>query len=171
MKKLFWFLIIIAFLVLTWSVAGSSIISPISQNTQISLITPTPSVFTFAKVTRVFDGDTIQIETGEKVRYIGMDTPEVYPSIQCYSEEAKKKNEELVLGKTVKLEKDISETDKYGRLLRYIFIGDQMINDDLVKSGSARVETVPPDIKYKQEFADSEKYAKENKLGLWGECF
>ncbi|HKB88398.1 MAG TPA: thermonuclease family protein [Patescibacteria group bacterium] len=143
----------------------------------IQVISPLPSFlpfspnFTYAKVTRVIDGDTIEIEDGQKVRYIGVDTSEIYPKIECYSEEAKKENENLVLGRTVKLEKDVSETDKYSRLLRYVYLDNEFINDELVKTGFAKVETVPPDIKYKSEFLESENYAKENKLGLWSKCF
>ena len=152
----------------------------------VSLKTPIPNA-TYAKVTRVFYGDTIQISTGEKIRYIGVDTSEVYPKEQCYSQEARKRNEELVMGKEVKLVKDISETDKYGRLLRYVYledvsdsshpgvpqsgtIGSILINDFLVKTGYAKVETVPPDVKFANQFLESQKYAKDNKLGLWGKC-
>lgn len=138
--------------------------------------TPTPSPVEIAqsetaKVIKVFDGDTIEIEGGIKVRYIGVDSTEVYPSKQCFSAEAKAENEKLVLGKEVTLIKDISETDKYGRLLRYVFVGDEFINDDLVKNGFAKVMTVPPDENYKDEFEASENYAKENNLGLWSKCF
>ena len=134
--------------------------------------TPVAKVFTsvtFAKVTRVIDGDTIVIDTGDHVRYIGMNTPELETS-QCYATEASEINKNLVLGKTVKLVKDVSETDKYERLLRIVYIGDQMIDDELVKDGSAKVMTVPPDVEYKDEFLQSQEYAKENKLGLWGKC-
>jgi micrococcal nuclease len=130
--------------------------------------TPTPSS-TFAKVTRVIDGDTIVIDTGAHVRYIGMNTPEVETS-ECFASEATQINTSLVLGKEVKLEKDVSETDKYGRLLRYVYVGTEMINDELVKDGSAKVDTVPPDTKYRDEFLQSEKYARENNLGLWSAC-
>src|SRR3990167_3408922 len=76
-------------------------------------------------VTRVIDGDTIEIEGGQKVRYIGIDTPETVDPrkpVQCFGVEASNKNKELVSGKRDRLEKDVSETDKYGRLLRYIYI-------------------------------------------------
>jgi micrococcal nuclease len=76
-------------------------------------------------------------------------------------------NSQLVLGKTIKLEKDVSETDKYGRLLRFVYVGNIFIDDYLVKNGFARVMTVPPDIEYESQFLESENYAKENKLGLW----
>ena len=74
-------------------------------------------------VTRVIDGDTIQVETSETVRYIGIDTPEiVHPDkpVECFGQQAANKNKELVLGKSVTLEKDVSETDRYGRLLRVV---------------------------------------------------
>lgn len=154
-----------------------------SQKTQTvnQAITPTPTPApTYSKVTRVFDGDTIEIEGGAKVRYIGIDAAEVYPKRLCFSDEALAKNRELVSGKVVKLEKDVSETDKYGRLLRYVFVEGPttssgqislFVNDFLVKSGFAKVMTVPPDVKYKDLFLESEKYARENNLGLWGKCF
>jgi micrococcal nuclease len=132
------------------------------------VLTLTPSA-TFAKVTRVIDGDTIVIDTGEHVRYIGMNTPEV-ESKKCYASEATAINKNLVLGKEVKLEKDVSDTDKYGRLLRYVYVGDTFVGDYLVKNGDAKVMTVPPDTKYKDEFLVSQEYAKENNLGLWGKC-
>src|SRR3990167_1293984 len=79
------------------------------------------------KVVKVIDGDTIEIDGGARVRYIGIDTPEtVSPTsaIECYGKESSNKNRELVEGKTVRLEKDVSEIDKYGRLLRYVYVGD-----------------------------------------------
>jgi micrococcal nuclease len=141
-----------------------SLISPISLTTPTSLNSPT-----FARVTKVIDGDTIEIENGDRVRYIGINTPEVEIS-ECYATEASEINKNLVLGKVVKLEKDVSETDKYGRLLRYVYVGDMFVDDYLVKNGYAKIETVPPDVEYKDEFLQSQNYAKENNLGLWKEC-
>ncbi len=125
-----------------------------------------------ALVSKVVDGDTIQLSDGRKVRYIGIDTPEtVHPTkaVGCYGQEASTKNKELVLGKTVALEKDVSDTDRYGRLLRYVYSDGVMINDLLVKEGYARVSTYPPDVKYQAIFSESEKIAREQKLGLWGD--
>ena len=181
MKRETRFIILGFLLVLTGYVIGFSrkqvsVSSPNPLNTPNSLILSFPEVLpasgsaTFAKVIKVFDGDTIEIETGEKVRYIGVDAVEVYPTPQCFSEEVLSKNKELVLGKVVRLEKDISETDKYGRLLRYIYIDGTFINNELVKNGFAKVMTVPPDIKYKDQFLESEKYARNNNLGLWSSC-
>lgn len=134
-------------------------------------MTPTPQgSATLRVVERVFDGDTIEIEGGQKVRYIGIDAAEIYPKRLCFSDEALTKNKELVSGKVVRLEKDVSETDKYGRLLRYVYVGDLFVNNELTKGGYTKVMTVPPDVKYKDLFLESEKYAKENNLGFWKEC-
>ncbi len=124
------------------------------------------------KVTKVIDGDTIKLENDEVVRYIGIDTPEtVHPSkpVQCFGEEASKKNTELVEGKEVKLEKDVSDTDKYDRLLRYVHVGDTFVNDYLVRNGYAYSSSYPPDVKYQDQFAQAEEEARENKRGLWAD--
>lgn len=127
---------------------------------------------TKAVVYRVIDGDTIKINEGKQtVRYIGIDTPEtVHPSkpVQCFGREASAKNKELVEGKEVILEKDVSETDKYDRLLRYVWLGDTLINELLVKEGFAQSSTYPPDIKYQDHFIKAQNEAMENKTGLWG---
>ena len=122
-------------------------------------------------VTHVVDGDTITIEGGQVIRYIGIDTPEtVSPSkpVQCYGKEASQKNRELVDGKRVTLEKDVSETDRYKRLLRYVYIDGQMVNKILVAEGYAHASSYPPDVKFQQEFTDLQKQAREQSLGLWG---
>lgn len=124
------------------------------------------------KVIRVIDGDTIKIEGDKVVRYIGIDTPEtVHPSkpVQCYGKEASDKNRELVEGKEIKLEKDVSETDKYSRLLRYVWLGDMMVNEYLVREGYAQSSTYPPDVKYQDRFLEAQRRAREEKKGLWGD--
>jgi micrococcal nuclease len=124
-------------------------------------------------VSRVIDGDTIELQNGEKVRYIGIDTPETIDPrkvVQCFGKEASAKNKELVEGKEVRLEKDISERDKYGRLLRYVYVGDVFVNEKLVAEGYAHAFTYPPDVKFSQLFLEKERLARENKLGLWGRC-
>jgi len=125
------------------------------------------------KVTRVVDGDTIEIEGGEKVRYIGIDTPETVDprkTVQCFGVEASKKNKELVEGKMVRLEKDITNKDKYNRLLRYIYVGDTFINLELVKQGFAYSYSYPPDIKHQDQFMKAQEEAREAKRGLWNAC-
>lgn len=130
-------------------------------------------------VTRVVDGDTIEIEGGQKVRYIGIDTPETVDprtSVQCFGKEAAVKNRELVEGKRVRLEKDVSETDKYGRLLRYVFVPSSssgqavFVNEVLVKQGYAFSSPYPPDVKYQDLFNKAEKEARGASRGLWQSC-
>lgn len=124
-------------------------------------------------VMRVVDGDTIEIETGEKVRYIGVNTPEsVDPrrKVQCFGKEASAYNELLVEGKRVRLEPDVEDRDKYGRLLRYVWVGDEMLNERLVMDGYAQLMTIPPNVKYVDRFKAAQTEAREAKRGLWGKC-
>jgi len=125
------------------------------------------------KVARVVDGDTIELEDGTKVRYIGTDTPETVnlnTAIECFGHEASNINKELVEGKEVSLEKDVSETDRYDRLLRYVYVGDVFVNDFLVRQGYANASSYPPDIKYQDQFTQAEAEARENNRGLWSSC-
>ncbi|OGK72953.1 hypothetical protein A2459_00335 [Candidatus Roizmanbacteria bacterium RIFOXYC2_FULL_41_10] len=122
-----------------------------------------------AAVCRVIDGDTIELCGGERVRYIGIDTPE---RDECYFQEAKEANEKLVLNKKVKLTKDVSETDRYGRLLRYVYVGDLMVNRYLVRQGYAYASTYPPDVLYSQNLIKMQHQASLEKKGFWGEkCY
>ena len=121
------------------------------------------------KVVRVIDGDTIEIAGGAHVRYIGMDTPETYPKVEFYGPEAKAKNIELVEGKLVTLEKDVSETDRYGRLLRYVYVDGVFVNGELVRLGYAEAVAYPPDTRYQWQLEQLEKEAKAAKRGIWGE--
>jgi micrococcal nuclease len=137
----------------------------LGEDTQVSSIEVLEDT---VKIKRVIDGDTVETENGNKIRYIGIDTPEMNP-VECYAEEATKKNRELVEGKEVRLEKDISEKDKYGRLLRYLWINDVMINELLVREGYAQSSTYPPDVKYQDRFREAERLAREESKGLWGD--
>ncbi len=125
-------------------------------------------------VIKVIDGDTIKLSNGQVVRYIGIDTPETnHPrkGRECFGEEAKLANKELVEGKRVRLERDVSETDRYGRLLRYVFVDGLFVNEYLVKQGYAHARSYPPDVKYQEIFRQAEQYAREQRLGLWsGVC-
>jgi micrococcal nuclease len=135
---------------------------------------PTATSSSQFTVTKIIDGDTIQVNGILKVRYIGIDTPETVDpkrGVGCFGKEASAKNSELVLGKIITMEKDVNETDRFGRLLRYVYINGVMINNELVRLGYAKAATFPPDVKYQSQFSESEKYARENKLGLWGNCF
>jgi micrococcal nuclease len=122
----------------------------------------------------VVDGDTIDVSiNGQKktVRYLLVNTPETVDPrtpIECFGKEASAANKAMVKGKAVYLAKDISETDQFGRTLRYIFTQDAFINAELVKAGYAQVATYPPDVKYEQYLRDLERQAREAKRGLWG---
>jgi micrococcal nuclease len=123
-----------------------------------------------AYVTGVYDGDSIQVRVGEAVydvRYIGMDTPEWY---ECYGHEAEAANREWVLGRVVRLEKDVSETDRYGRLLRYVYAGDTFVNAELVRLGYAQLSTYPPDVKHAVYFLQLQREARDAGRGFWSEC-
>lgn len=129
--------------------------------------------FEAAVITRVIDGDTVELSDGRKVRYIGIDTPETkHPTkgVQCWGKEASARNIELVEGKTVWLEQDVNDTDRYGRLLRYVWVSDQMINHQLVVEGFAFASSYPPDVAHQDLFAEAEKIARENNHGLWESC-
>ncbi|OGK19752.1 hypothetical protein A3D80_03330 [Candidatus Roizmanbacteria bacterium RIFCSPHIGHO2_02_FULL_40_13b] len=126
-------------------------------------------------VTRIIDGDTFEIQTRQKVRLIGIDTPELNTSTKkvpgCFGIQAKEKLSELIFNKQVRLMKDISETDRYGRLLRYVYFGENFINQDLIEQGFALASTFPPDVKYKEVFLKAQTEARENMRGLWKECY
>jgi micrococcal nuclease len=115
-------------------------------------------------VTRVIDGDTIIIEGGYHVRYIGIDAPE---SGEFYYLEAKQMNEGLVEGKKVRLERDISDKDSYGRLLRYVYVGDDFVNAEIIRQGCAWAIAYPPDVKYQVYLEAVEKEARQSKRGVW----
>ena len=132
--------------------------------------TPTPTTppgMTQARVVSVVDGDTIRVSISGQVftlRYIGMNTPE---RDQPYYDEATAQNAALVSGKTVFLEKDVSETDRYGRLLRYVHADGIFVNAELVRLGYAQAGTYPPDIKYNHLFFQLEREARQGNRGLW----
>jgi len=123
-----------------------------------------------ARVIDVIDGDTIVIEGGERVRYIGIDTPESTNQQQCFGDEAAERNRELVAGRMVGLERDVSERDRFGRLLRYVYVGDVFVNELLVRDGYAAPSTFPPDVKYQERFRAAERAARDRAAGLWGAC-
>ena len=118
----------------------------------------------FTTVIKVIDGDTIVIEGGNYVRYIGIDSPE---KNETYYTEAIQVNKKMVEGKRVRLQKDISDKDKYGRMLRYVYIDDVLINAEMVRLGYARAEAYPPDTNYQVYLEAMEQEAIRTKVGLW----
>lgn len=137
----------------------------------------TPSAFEDAIVTDVIDGDTLAVTIGGapfKLRYIGMDAPERgQPKLvaQCFAVQATEANRALVSGQTLKLERDKSNTDRYKRLLRYAYLPDgRMVNEVLVQAGAAFAKMYKPDVKYAGRFAQAQTAAQAAKLGLWASC-
>ncbi len=128
---------------------------------------PSPTATDTVRVTEVIDGDTIIIEGGYHIRYIGIDTPEIYPQVEAFGLEAWQANRELVEGKTVRLERDVSETDKYGRLLRYVWVDGTMVNAELVRRGLAEAKAYPPDTKYQTLLEALETEARLAGRGMW----
>jgi len=120
-----------------------------------------------ARVIQVIDGDTITVAGGYRVRYIGIDTPEVYPEKETYGTEAWQANRLLVEGRKVRLEKDVSDTDKYGRLLRYVYVDDILVNAELVRQGLAEARAYPPDTRYQDLLEKLEAEAKAAGWGIW----
>ena len=112
----------------------------------------------------VIDGDTIELKNNMRIRLIGINTPE---KDMYFFEESKSFMEILVLGKQVKLERDVTDKDMYGRYLRYVYLPDIFINLEMVKSGFANAYTYPPDIKYTDIFVEAQRWANENMAGLW----
>ncbi len=145
-------------------------------NTPLPTDTPTPTFErTAATCVSVVDGDTIKVDVDGTVytlRYIGIDTPEtVHPSkpVEWMEPEATEANRQLVEGETVYLEKDVSETDQYGRLLRYVFLEDGTnVNNELVRLGYAQSSTYPPDVRYQDLFIAAQQEAREAEMALWG---
>lgn len=120
-----------------------------------------------ATATYVIDGDTIEVDGEERIRYLGINTPE---SGRPYFAEATNENKKLVDEKEVNLEFDVQTKDKYGRTLAYVWVGETMVNLELVYRGYANVYTFPPNVKYKDLFLEAEKEARENCRGLWYPC-
>jgi len=135
----------------------------------------TVTATTTAQVLEVIDGDTIVVSIANKkefVRYIGIDTPEYSEDGQaeCYAAEATAANKTMVADQTVSLMGDQANRDKYNRLLRYVYVGEQFVNAELVKNGFAKTLYIPPDTTYASEFKALEKAAKQQKIGLWKDC-
>ncbi|MFA6281168.1 MAG: thermonuclease family protein [Candidatus Omnitrophota bacterium] len=132
--------------------------------------------YSHIKVVRVIDGDTVKLENGESLRYIGLDTPEtrikkgsrfIYAP-QPFALEAKKLNQKLVEGKYVRIEFDVEKQDVYKRLLGYCFVGNTFINAKLIEEGFAVTFTIPPNVKYVDTFVALQRSAQETKKGMWG---
>lgn len=173
-KKVFLLFIVGVLFVLVGVFAGrssnESIIKksePISEITQLPVSNPSilgRKESSEVLITKVLDGDTVETSLGEKIRYIGINAPE---NGEPFSNEATKLNQNMVLGKGVRLELDVQAKDRYGRTLAYVFVGNTFVNLEIVKKGLAVVETIQPNVKYQDKIVKAQKEARENHLGLW----
>lgn len=134
-----------------------------------------------AFVTKVVDGDTINVRINNDdrtVRFIGIDTPETKDPrrpVGCFGKEASSETKNLLEDQAVILQKDVTDRDKYDRLLRYVYLPLSdgrllFVNDYLVREGFAKVYTYPPDVKFNEQFLEAQKQARANNKGLWGGC-
>jgi micrococcal nuclease len=128
-----------------------------------------------ATVARVVDGDTIVLRGGERIRYIGMDTPEsVKPGtpVQCFAKAASHENARLVAGRRVRLRYDAERQDRYGRTLAYVYRASDglFVNAELVRRGYARRLTIPPNVAHASLFGRLAAQARERERGLWRAC-
>jgi micrococcal nuclease len=127
-------------------------------------------------VTKVTDGDTIHVTyegRDERVRLIGIDTPEVSwygGEGGCFGEEAGLFTRGRLDGRTVRLEFDVDPEDRYGRLLAYVFLGDELFNLTLVRLGYATADPVAPDTARAAQFEAAERQARAAGVGLWAAC-
>lgn len=152
---------------------------PIAKS--VTVIAPTEESY---YVERVVDGDTLKLSNKERVRLIGVDTPEVHYSdklvrdakksgkdvktIQALGERASNFTKSLCANKKVRLEFDVRKKDKYGRLLAYVYLEDgTFVNARIIEEGYAQVMTVPPNVKHAEDFRKLEKQARDAKKGLW----
>jgi micrococcal nuclease len=156
--------------------------STAAARTATSGLTPSTVGGTEAQVVRVVDGDTVIVRLNgreERLRYIGVDTPETVKRntpVECYGKEASRANAQLVDGATVYLVKDVSERDQFDRLLRYVYVdnpdgGERIfVNRWLVEQGYATAVTFPPDVAHSTDFRQAERDARDAHRGLWGAC-
>jgi len=129
------------------------------------------TAFADHKVVRVYDGDTVLLENGTRLRYLGIDTPEVDHEggrRDCMAEEARDVNRKLVEGKRVTLEYDQEKVDPHGRHLTYLFLPNgEMVNAVLVRRGLAHVMSIPPNLKYRELLVGCQRKAMTEGLGIW----
>jgi micrococcal nuclease len=129
-------------------------------------------------VVRVVDGDTVELEDGRLVRYIGVNTPEIDHGLaedhDCFGAEARSHNTNLVLGQTVELEFDREPYDRYGRTLAYVWLpvggSFRLLSEELLAKGYGRLMIIAPNDRYRERLEAAQTLARTNFAGLWGEC-
>lgn len=128
-----------------------------------------------AFVARVIDGDTIELPGGRLVRYVGIDAPELRRRVEGrwvvdpepFAEAARDANRRFVRGRRVRFEYDVQTHDRFGRLLAYVYVGDVMVNAELIRAGLATPLLIPPNGKHAERFRALADEARRAKRGLW----
>ncbi|MFH1593177.1 MAG: thermonuclease family protein [Candidatus Omnitrophota bacterium] len=185
--RAFCFLILIALLVSSFAV---SVQGDTEEKKKFRFSLPFIKRYNYDSIliTRVVDGDTVELENRERVRLIGIDTPEAwfssklerdakrtkkdYKTIITMGIAASKFTRALAEKKIVRLEFDAEKKDRYGRLLAYVYLPDgRMLNAELVKEGYAQVYTFPPNVKYVELFSKMQREARESNRGFWNDEF
>ena len=122
-------------------------------------------------VRKIIDGNTVQLETGEIVKYIGVAAPEMNrkEGPEFYARQAVNYNKKLVFMKKVRLEFDAKRKDEKGNMLAYVFVKKTLVNAELIRNGCARAEVTPPNLRYKDALLDAQKKAMAEDKGIWAE--
>jgi micrococcal nuclease len=133
-----------------------------------------PAVALFARdtvVRKIIDGNTVQLETGEIVKYIGVAAPSMNKKEgpEFYARQAVGYNKKLVFMKKVRLEFDAKRKDEAGNMLAYVFVKKTLVNAELIRNGCARAEVAPPNLRYKDALLDAQKKAMAEDKGIWAE--
>ncbi len=135
-----------------------------------------PSDRTSARVTRVVDGDTVHVDlAGDDVtvRLIGIDTPEKdgpFTDLECFGDEATRFTTDLLEGRDVALEFDVERLDRFDRTLAYVWLGNELANETIVREGFAQILTIPPNVRYAERFVETARDARQAGRGLWASC-
>ena len=127
-------------------------------------------VFTAGLVESVVDGDTIVLESGERLRYLGVDTPESFGEPECGADEATALNRRLVEGRAIELLPGPQERDEFGRLLRYVFAEGVFVNAELVREGLAHAQSFHAEERFAQVLVQLEVGARNANRGSWQYC-
>ena len=161
--------LVVGNIVLLGMATGCQIAPEAQDSSQAGVDTPKGQDRT---VERIIDGDTIVVRSGELVRLIGIDTPEVDQDA-CYSEEATSFIRSLIPpGTAVRLVLDVERSDRFGRTLAYVYrLHDGLlINAEIMRAGYAQILTVPPNVAHAEEFLDLQRQARHSDVGLWSAC-
>ncbi len=146
----------------------------VTHTSRAAILTKLPGRYSGpATIERVIDGDTVELTTGDRVRYLGIDTPETVDprkAIQCFGHQASEKNRRLVEGKEVRLVADVEDRDAYNRFLRYVYQGDTFVNLELVSQGYAYAYPYPPNVAHEADFQAAQTEARAANRGLWAGC-